>query len=87
MSEKCEHKYYRISLNVIGEELTYIWVNAKSRREAVNHVKFNIHPRASIQDVSWCSKPEPGTTVHVVTDNGVNTERIPSETVEQASSG
>lgn len=75
MAKPSENTIYRISLNVIGEELTYLWVQAQSRRDAVEHVKYNIHPRATIQDVNPHPKPNQGTTIHVVDDSDVQTKR------------
>lgn len=67
---------YQISLNVVGEELVKIWIEACSRQAAVQHAKYNINPRAVIQDIEPNAEPPSEEIVHQINQDGkISTKR------------
>ena len=66
---------YRITLNMVGDELIRIWVEAVSRTDAIQNVKYNIRPRATVQHVESNIELPPGVTVHTINKDGTISNR------------
>lgn len=68
---------YEIRLSVIGCEPKKLWIKSTSRDKAAHHVKYNIHPRATVQSIILTSSlPERVSTVHEVSNGDVTAKRI-----------
>mgnify|MGYP007091082246 FL=1 len=77
ITAKSDKQLYKFTLTVIGCEPKQIWIQSPSRDEATHHVKYNVHPRATIRSIDLVdSPPEHVSTVHEVTDGNVKAKRL-----------
>lgn len=65
---------YRVRVNMVTGEPNYVWIQAKTRGLAERHIKYNLHPRATIGSIKPTNTPKEGETIHTVKNNEIHTE-------------
>lgn len=76
MQIRSDMTLYRVRVNMITGEPNYMWVQAESRQTAKHHIKYNLHPRGTISNITPNPTPEKNTTIHTIIDNEIKTERL-----------
>jgi len=57
-------------------EPNYMWIQAESRREAEHHIKYQLHPRGTIGNITPTTTPEKDITLHTIINNEIQTGKL-----------